>query len=152
MRIKPIVFGILVSAIFFGTVGVTMAAGIWQATGRTGAGPDAGAGAGGGSGESSGPLERSGGGQGSGDEGGAGTANVKGWMAIGDVADAAGVDLAEILAAFALPAGTPSSTPVKDLESDAFSVAALRIWLAERGVDPAMPSDGPQAAPDGATP
>jgi hypothetical protein len=83
---------------------------------------------------------------------GAGEATVKGWMAIGDVAEAAGVDLVEILAAFALPAGTPPSTPVKDLESDAFSVAALRTWLAERGDDPAMPSDGSQAAPDGTTP
>jgi hypothetical protein len=58
--------------------------------------------------------------------------DVKGWMAIGDVAAANGVDLAEILEAFGLPADTPPDTAVKDLESDVFSVTALRAWLAER--------------------
>jgi hypothetical protein len=158
MRIKPIVFGILVIAIFFGTLGATMAAGIWQTTGRSastrGAGVDAGAE--GGSGESSGSRQGAGGGDASGDAAGAGAGagavNVKGRMAIGDVAAAAGVDLPEILASFGLAADTPPSTAVKDLESDAFSVAALRTWLAERGADPAAPSGGSGAAPDGTTP
>jgi hypothetical protein len=57
-------------------------------------------------------------------------------MAIGDVAEAAGVDLDEILAAFDLPADTPPATELKELESDAFSVSALRTWLAERAGTP----------------
>jgi hypothetical protein len=57
---------------------------------------------------------------------------IKGWMAIGDVASAWNVPLPEILAAFDLPAGTPPATALKDLESDLFSVPALRDWLAAR--------------------
>ena len=58
-------------------------------------------------------------------------------MAVGDVATAWGVPLAEMLAAFALPPDTPPSTALKDLESELFSVTALRDWLAARG--PAAP-------------
>jgi hypothetical protein len=58
---------------------------------------------------------------------------IKGWMAVGDVADAWGVPLPELLAAFGLPAGTPPSAALKDLESDLFSVQALRDWLDARG-------------------
>ena len=58
-------------------------------------------------------------------------------MAVGDVATAWDVPLAELLAAFALPADTPPSAALKDLESEQFSVPALRDWLAARG--PAAP-------------
>ena len=54
-------------------------------------------------------------------------------MAIGDVAAAWNVPLPEILAAFDLPADTTPATALKDLESDLFSVSALRDWLAARG-------------------
>ena len=57
---------------------------------------------------------------------------IKGWMAIGDVASAWSVPLPEILAAFDLPADTPPATALKDLESDMFSVRALRDWLGAR--------------------
>ena len=120
MRVKPIAFGILVIAILAGTVGVAMAAGAWQTTGRTAVG-------GGGSGAGSG----GGGGGGDDPQQGVTSGEVKGWMAIGDVAAAAGVDLPEMLAAFDLPADTPPETPLKELESDAFSVSALRAWLAD---------------------
>lgn len=123
MRITPIAFGVLVVALFAGTVGVTMAAGAWQTTGRTAAGAGGG---GGGSGSGSQAAAGSA-------EGGSASGDVKGWMAIGDVATAAGVDLPEILAAFALAADTPPGTALKDLESEVFSVSALRAWLAERG-------------------
>jgi hypothetical protein len=42
------------------------------------------------------------------------------------------VPLPEILAAFDLPADTPPATALKDLESDQFSVPALREWLGAR--------------------
>jgi len=54
-------------------------------------------------------------------------------MAIGDVADAWAVPLPELLAAFELPADTAPATALKDLESDLFSVTALRDWLQARG-------------------
>jgi len=149
MRVKPIVFGALVIAIFFGTIGASMAAGAWQSTGRNSM-TGVGGGEGPGSGGTSGSQRVAGSGVGSGD--GAGAASVKGWMAIGDVADAAGVDVAEILAAFDLPADTQPSTPLKDLESDAFSVSALRTWLAERGGDPGASPEDPRPAPGDTTP
>ena len=136
MRVRPIAFGIITIALFAGTVGVTMATGAWQTTGRQGAG------SGGGSDSVSGG--------GSGTEGSAAVGDVKGWMAIGDVAKAAGIDLPEILAAFALPADTPPTTALKDLESDAFSVPALRAWLESRSAaaTPASaPTRGGTAAP-----
>ena len=62
-------------------------------------------------------------------------AEVKGWMTIGDVAAAWETPLPELLAAFDLPAGTEPSTALKDLESDLFSVPALRDWLEARDAD-----------------
>jgi hypothetical protein len=117
MRIRPAAFGILVIALFAGTVGVAMAAGAWQTTGRSGAGM--GAGDGSGSGRSvPATIENA--------------TQVKGWMAVGDVAAATGVALPDLLAAFGLPADTPPDTALKDLESESFSVAALREWLDAR--------------------
>ena len=144
MRVRPIAFGIITIALFAGTVGVTMATGAWQTTGRQGAS------SGGGSGSVSGGGSDSVSGGGSGTEGSAAVGDVKGWMAIGDVAKAAGIDLPEILAAFALPADTPPATALKDLESDAFSVPALRAWLGSRSAaaTPASaPARGGTAAP-----
>ena len=59
---------------------------------------------------------------------------IKGWMTAGDVAAAYHVPLDELYAAFAVPADTPPSTPLKDFEKTApgFEVSALRAWLAER--------------------
>ena len=108
MRIHPVAFGALVLVLFFGTIGVAAANGAWTTTGRTAAG----------------------GGRVSLDAGSVPT-EVKGWMAIGDVAEAFAVPLADILVAFELPADTAPSTPLKELESDAFSVAGLRVWLAD---------------------
>jgi hypothetical protein len=127
IRLAPAAVGIVALAILLGTVGVAAAAGSWSTSGRT---------AGGAGGELASPGDGPGGGpgagQGEGSEGqgeGVGIGQVKGWMAIGDVADAYAIPLAEILAAFGLPADTDPSTLLRDLESDRFTVPALRSWL-----------------------
>jgi hypothetical protein len=107
MRLKLPLFGILVLVVFLGTVGVAAATGTWATTGRTEGG--------------GGRVELA---------ADADPGEVKGWMAVGDVADAFGVPLADILEAFDLPADTAPSTALKDLESDTFEVLALREWLA----------------------
>jgi hypothetical protein len=107
--IPPVAFGLLVVVVFFGGIGIAYAGGAWQTTG----------GSMGGSGR---PTLQ-----------GASSTEVKGWMQVGDVADAFGVPLADVLAAFDLPADTDRTTALKDLESDVFSVPALRAWLAAEG-------------------
>jgi hypothetical protein len=106
--IPPLAYGALVVAVFAGVMGLGMASGTFQTTGRTTA-----------SGERVAPQGET-------------SSEVKGWMAVGDVATAWGVPLPELLLAFALPADTPPATALKDLESDLFSVTALRDWLDSR--------------------
>ena len=108
-RISPVAYGLLVIAVFAGVIGIGMASGTFQTTGRTTAG-----------GGRVAPQGET-------------VTEIKGWMAIGDVASAWNVPLPEILAEFGLPADTPPATPLKELESDLFSVSALRDWLATRG-------------------
>jgi hypothetical protein len=107
-RIPPFTYGLLVIAIFAGVIGIGMASGAFQTSGRTTSG-----------GERVAPQGES-------------VSEIKGWMAIGDVATAWNVPLPEILAAFDLTADTAPSTALKDLESDLFSVTALRGWLEAR--------------------
>jgi len=107
-RIPPVAYGLLVVVVFAGVIGIGMASGTFQTTGRTTAG-----------GERVAPQGES-------------VTEIKGWMAIGDVASAWSVPLPEILAAFDLPADTPPATALKDLESEMFSVSALRDWLGAR--------------------
>ena len=147
MRVNPILFGALVLVLFAGTLGTAMAVGAWQTTGR-GAGSGGGGGrSGAASGTESGNASDGGGSSatGGGTEGGTSSGDIKGWMAIGDVAAAAGIDLPEILAAFALPADTAPATALKDLESDVFSVTALRAWVASHGGPAGAASDEPSA-------
>ncbi len=108
-RIPPFAFGVLIIAVFAGVIGVSMASGTFQTTGRTTAG-----------GGRVVPQGES-------------ATEIKGWMAIADVAVAWEVPLPEILAEFDLPVDTPPATALKDLESDVFSVRAFRDWLAARG-------------------
>ncbi len=110
-RIPPVAYGLLVIAVFAGVIGIGMASGTLQTTGRTTSG-----------GGRVAPQGES-------------VAEVKGWMSVGDVAAAWSVPLPELLAAFDLPVDTEPSTALKDLESDQFSVAALREWLGSRGAD-----------------
>ena len=107
-RILPAAYGLLVIAVFAGVIGIGMASGTFQTTGRTTAG-----------GGRVAPQGET-------------VTEIKGWMAIGDVASAWNVPLPEILAAFDLPADTPPATALKDLESEMFSVSALRDWLGAR--------------------
>ncbi len=107
-RIPPFAYGLLIVAVFAGTVGLGMATGTFQTSGRTAAGGE--------------PVTLE----------GETVTEIKGWMALGDIADAWNVPLPEVLAAFALPADTPPATALKDLESDLFSVTALRDWLEAR--------------------
>ncbi len=107
-RIPPVAFGLLVVAVFAGAIGLGMATGTFQTSGRTTAGGE--------------PVTLD----------GAAVTEIKGWMALGDVAAAWNVPLPEVLAAFELPADTQPTTALKDLESDLFSVTALRDWLEAR--------------------
>jgi hypothetical protein len=107
-RIPPVAYGVLVIAVFAGVIGIGVASGTFQTSGRTTAG-----------GERVAPQGES-------------VTEIKGWMAVGDVADAWSVPVPEILTAFDLPADTAPTTALKDLESDLFSVTALRDWLEAR--------------------
>jgi hypothetical protein len=109
-RIPPVAYGLIVIAVFAGVIGVGLASGTFQTQGKTTTG-----------GERVAPQ-------------GVTVTEIKGWMAIGDVADAWSVPLPELLAAFELPADTAPSTALKDLESELFSVTGLREWFADRAV------------------
>jgi len=108
-RIPPVAYGLIVVAVFAGVIGIGIASGTFQTSGKTTAG-----------GGRVAPQGET-------------VTEIKGWMAIGDVATAWSVPLPELLAAFELPADTPPATALKDLESDLFSVTALRDWLDARG-------------------
>jgi hypothetical protein len=105
MTIKPIVFGILVLVIFEGLILGFQRAGYWSVSGKVASDGKAVQ-------PSAGDVD-----------------SIKGWMTLEQVSTAFGVPLNELLAAFNLPADTPASTAVKDLESDTFSVEGLREWL-----------------------
>lgn len=101
----------LVIAVFAGTIGIAGLTGSWQTSGRTGDG-----------GGRVAPQ-------------GVSVTEIKGWMAVGEVADAWAIPLPELLAAFDLPADTGPATALKDLESGSFSVLALRDWVAIRSME-----------------
>jgi hypothetical protein len=108
MRINPFVYGFLVLAVFLGVIYAFQDAGLWSTSGKVNA------------------------------QGGAvqpeasDVTTIKGWMTLEQISTTYNVSLEEIIQAFNLPAGTPSSTAVKDLESESFSVSGLRDWLASR--------------------
>jgi hypothetical protein len=108
MKVNPFIYGLLVIVLFFGVIGGAKAAGIWSVSGKLTA-----------SGEKVAPT-------------GANVDEIKGWMTLDDVSTAYAVPVAEILAAFDLPADTSGSAQLKTLESDAFSVVNLRDWLRTR--------------------
>jgi hypothetical protein len=105
MNVKPWIYGIVVLALFFGVIGGAKASGMWSVSGKlTGAG------------EKVRPT-------------GANVDEIKGWMTLNDVSVAYEVPVAEIIAAFDLPADTPGTAQLKSLESTTFSVSNLREWL-----------------------
>lgn len=108
MKINPFIYGVLILVLFFGVIGGAKAAGVWSVSGKLTS-----------SGEKVLPT-------------GATPDEVKGWMTLNDVAKAYNVPVAEILAAFDLPADTPSTAQIKSLESETFSTLNLRTWLKAR--------------------
>lgn len=132
MKLNPIAYGALAVLLFAAPVAGAIATGAWQTTGGPGMG--AGGGGGQGGGQAGSGIEGAGGGQGGGfvlpDD--PDVMDVRGRTSIGDVAAAWDIPLTEVLAAFDLPADTPAASQLRELESDTFSVAALREWLAAR--------------------
>lgn len=63
---------------------------------------------------------------------------IKGWMTIQDVTTSYGVTSEDFYKQFGIPASTPATTQLKDLEQAApgFSVDAVRSWLRERSAPP----------------
>lgn len=108
MKINPFIYGVLILVLFFGVIGGAKAAGVWSVSGKLNA-----------AGEKLAPT-------------GANPDEIKGWMTLDDVAKAYNVPVAEILAAFDLPADTPGSAQIKSLESATFSTTNLRTWLRTR--------------------
>ena len=110
MRINPYVYGLLALMVFFGVIFGAQAAGFWSVSGKVSA-----------SGEKVTAT-------------GTNVEEIKGWMKLGDVANAYNVPLEEIVKAFDLPATVTADTAIKDLESATFSTTGLRTWLAARTV------------------
>lgn len=108
MRIPPILFGALILAIFIGTIYGFQAAGIWSISGKITN-----------NGEAVQPSVDD-------------FNTIKGWMSLEQISTVYNGPLAVLLAQFNLPADTPASTAIKDLESEEFSVTNLRIWLQSR--------------------
>ena len=108
MKVNPIFFGVTVVVVFLAVILGFQGAGVWSISGKVDA-------------------------EGKAIQAVAGDPeSVKGWMTLEQVSTAFGVPVEEIISAFAMPAGTPASTALKDLESDTFSVTDLRDWLATR--------------------
>ena len=128
MTIKPFVFGILVLVIFEGLILGFQRAGYWSVSGKV---------------TSEGKAVQPSAGD---------VDSIKGWMTLEQVSTAFAVPLNELLAAFNLPADTPATTAVKDLESETFSVEDLREGLLTRAQpveaeDASEPIQEPTATP-----
>ena len=112
MKINPFVYGVLVLVIFLGVIFGFQGAGVWSTSGKVDA-----------TGERIQPSA-------------ADVNTIKGWMTLEQVSTTFNVPVADILSAFNLPADTPASTALKDLESDTFDIPGLRTWLQERQSKP----------------
>ena len=132
MRINPFVYAILVLSVFLGVIYASQSAGLWSTSGKQ---------------DSQGRAVQ---------PNSADVSTIKGWMTLEQISAAYNVSLEEIIQAFNLPADTPASTAVKDLESDTFSVSGLRDWLASRSSGPSvqptatpLPTVAPTPTPSG---
>ena len=105
MKVNPYLYGVLVLVLFFGVIGVAKATGNWSVSGKIST-----------SGEKVMPT-------------GTNPDELKGWMTLADVSKAYNIPLAEIIVQFNLPADTPETRQVKELESDTFSTTNLRDWV-----------------------
>ncbi|MRS03628.1 hypothetical protein EG832_10475 [bacterium] len=120
MKIKPIVYGILVLSVFFGIILVFQAAGMWSTSGKFKP-----------NGEAIQPSVSD-------------PATIKGWMTLEQIVTTFGIPLSDILTEFNLPDTTLISTPLKDLESDTFDTSALIEWLQFRSMPSSIPSTTPE--------
>jgi hypothetical protein len=108
MKINPFIYGVIVLLVFFGIIIGFQQAGVWTTSGKVNS-----------SGQQVQPSS--------------GDANtIKGWMTLDQVSTTYNIPVPEILSAFSLPADTPGTTALKDLESDTFDIPALRTWLQPR--------------------
>ncbi len=105
MKINPFVYGTLVVVVFLGIILGFQGAGIWSTSGKVDV-----------SGKAIEPSKTD-------------VNTIKGWMTLEQVSTTFDIPVAEILAGFNLPADTPGTTALKDLESDTFDITALRTWL-----------------------
>jgi hypothetical protein len=112
MKVNPFVYGIMVLVVFLGVILSAQQLGIWSTSGKVTS-----------SGQTVQPSS-------------ADVSSVKGWMTLEQVSTTFNIPVPEILSAFDLPADTPGSTPLKDLESTTFDIPALRIWLGDRNATP----------------
>jgi hypothetical protein len=108
MKINPVIYGLIVLAVFLGVIVGFQQAGVWSTSGKVNS-----------SGDRVQPSVED-------------VNSIKGWMTIEQVSTTFNVPVADILAAFDLPADTPATTALKDLESVAFDIPSLRAWLEER--------------------
>jgi len=112
MKINPFVYGAIVLVVFLGVIFGFQQAGVWSISGKVDT-----------TGQAIQPSA-------------ADVNTIKGWMTLEQVSTAFNVPVADILSAFNLPADTPASTAMKDLESDTFDIISLRAWLLERQSNP----------------
>ncbi len=108
MKINSSIYGVIVLTVFLGIVFGFQVAGIWSTSGKVDATGNA--------------IQPS----------AADVNTIKGWMTLEQVSTTYGAPIPEILSAFNLPADTPASTALKDLESDTFDIPTLRTWLQNR--------------------
>lgn len=108
MKINPFIFGMSVLILFFGIIWGFQSAGIWSVSGKVTT-----------SGQQVQPSA-------------ANVESIKGWMTLDQISTTYNVPLQEIIQQFELPAETSSSTAIKDLENELFSVSNLRTWLQNR--------------------
>lgn len=109
MRVNPFIYGLVVLVLFFGVIGAAKTTGYWSVSGKISA--------------TTGEMITA---------TGTNPDEIKGWMTLADVSKAYNVPLAEILAQFELPADTPETKQLKELESDTFETSTLREWLKPR--------------------
>jgi hypothetical protein len=116
MRVKPILFGVVVVIVFMSVVVISQAAGYWSTSGKVTT-----------SGELVNPSADN-------------VETIKGWMTLNQISNTYEVSLTAILQEFSLPDTTSGDTAIKDLESETFEVTLLRDWLVSRknGEMPAM--------------
>lgn len=116
MKIKPIVYGIIVISVFFCIIFGFQAAGVWSTSGKVDS-----------SGKAIQPSSSD-------------PTTIKGWMTLEQVVNTYNVPLSDILTQFNLPVTTPITTAVKDLESDTFNTSALIAWLQSRTLPTNIPA------------